>query len=401
MELFIVFLGAFGSLASILGVYYIFRRVDRPRLAIVQYFNAKLFNRDITDNSRVRVSFDYQDINEPVFLIRYAIINGGQADILRDNVVSPLTIKRTDNFRWIDVTILTNSKRLDIQAEVENGNVLIKHQLFKEGEGCTIELIGLGDPKNIFDIPIEHRIVDVKKIDKYEEADNVNISKIIRMILLIISILFLANSVGVNKVYYEDIVGKNFMLSNSEIQTDSIKEVNEQFEKLKYELNELGMTSVGYYIDTTFSLYSDNMTVGQIRQQQDSLTKAIEKSYPGYSIGQLFYRIDTLKQLKNDLFIKYVIDRPNKDELELTEYHQLISVSEDYSYWDLYRLKVTKRYPISSTALVNFELVNYNKIFLLVLFTTVCIVLAWRIVYAIFKLFVDRDLWRTFDKLKL
>jgi hypothetical protein len=165
----IVLTTATGAWVLVLG----YRSRYPARVRYVHGSLASLFVDDVSDLPQVQLSISFQgiSISGRAAVLRGAFENCGHKDLTAAMVESPISIRLTPGLRWLEVSGITASPRLEphvsIRYDPEAAEVSFG-PLFRRGEWLAFSALLEMDSNRSVEFPLsfEHRIADLRPIER-------------------------------------------------------------------------------------------------------------------------------------------------------------------------------------------------------------------------------------------
>lgn len=244
-------IGILGLLSTLIFGFlsiYIFKvRLYSGKIAFIQEQVLGLFDSIVKNFHEIKITYDNENINQQIVLLKGALINNGSIDIKEDMVEERLCLVLPVSFKWLSAKIIDSSIGSKVHFELVDNKIFVNLGLFRINEFIRFEaLANISTDKNngpaaeIFteNLNFEHRIAETSKVEKVEIKNESYFYKNRNMVLyLFITQLTLFLILG--SIYYGTEIRKlAFDLSYNQMQDSiAIAELKSVLENLP--LNEL------------------------------------------------------------------------------------------------------------------------------------------------------------------
>lgn len=210
-----------GTILGILGVvitlgfggYSIWVYKKSKKNVSLEFRNKECYSLFREDVNRLNIELIYNKttLNNTLILLKAKLINNGHVDIDKNRIYTPLKIKSSEVYNWLEATVTSapNGAKTDIKLlngqEVELNWDLLKQNEYIEIE-ALVEIVGEleKDEEKGTDfynnLSFDYRITDLNSIQKEKQISNSNrfrsiynkIAKILAIITILIGVIFLS-----------------------------------------------------------------------------------------------------------------------------------------------------------------------------------------------------------------
>lgn len=207
-------LGILGIIITVsFGGYSIWAYKKSKRNVSLEFRNKECYSLFREDVNRLNIELIYNKttLNNTLILLKAKLINNGQVDIDKNRIYTPLKIKSSEIYKWLEATI-TNSPtgaqtNIELLTEQE---IQLNWDLLKQNEYIEIEaLVEIkgklekeGEKGTDFynNLTFDYRITDLNSIQKEKQISNSikrkrisgQLSKVLSIIAIIVGIIFLS-----------------------------------------------------------------------------------------------------------------------------------------------------------------------------------------------------------------
>lgn len=209
MDVISTILTVLGILVTILGAFWTWKAIFRPKIQLV--------SEDVTIvanigkiSSDLKVSYKDDGVSNDLILISAYLINVGNVDIAIDDVEEPVTIVLPSGAQWLSFQVERNNHNMRVKGELVNNRLEIGCGLWKKNEGFKFDALMtihdesiLKDKNEIFSlIKIKSRIKGLQGISvtRLPEAKTYK-TKLARLGLFIPTILMICYILGGVAIY--------------------------------------------------------------------------------------------------------------------------------------------------------------------------------------------------------
>lgn len=179
------------AIAAGIPGYFALRKSEQSRIFFFEQDYINLYNRVVKTFNLINITYNSENINHALFLLRGIIYYTGKRDIPKSKVFKNLTFKLNKSEIWREVKIIKQSDDLNGNIRIENNELNFDIDLFKNGDYVYFEAIGEGDKHFL----ISHRIENVSPIQTIDPKKYIDysgsISNGLFSIIFIVAMTFL------------------------------------------------------------------------------------------------------------------------------------------------------------------------------------------------------------------
>lgn len=206
-------LGIIGIVLTVgFGIYSIWSYKKSRRNVSLEFQRKECYSlfRDDVNRLNIEIVYNKKPLTRTLILLKAKLLNNGQIDIDKNRIYSPLKIKSTDDFNWLETTITSNpesattSVKLISETEIQLDWDLLKKDEFIEFEALA-EVVNtdkqyLEKALDFYNgLFFDFRITDLNSIQKEKLFSNSNrqrnflsrITKVTALAAIFLGIVFL------------------------------------------------------------------------------------------------------------------------------------------------------------------------------------------------------------------
>ena len=206
-------LGIFGIVITLIfGGYSIWVYKKSKKKVSLEFRNKECYSLFREDVNRLNIELIYNKttLNNTLVLLKAKLINNGHIDIDKNRIYTPLKIKSSETYNWLEATVTSSPKGAKTNIELLNGQeVQLNWDLLKQNEyieiEALVEITGKLEKEeekgNDFynNLSFDYRITDLNSIQKEKQISNSTrfrsiyhkVTKVMGIITILIGILFL------------------------------------------------------------------------------------------------------------------------------------------------------------------------------------------------------------------
>jgi hypothetical protein len=248
------FLGILGIILTIsFGGYSIWVYNKSKRNISLEFLNKECYSLFREDVNRLNIELIYNKtpLNNTLILLKAKLINNGHIDIDKNRIYSPLKIKSSESYKWLEATVTESPSGVNTIIEVLNEQeIQLSWDLLKKSEYIEIEaLVEViselekdGEKGNDFynDISFDYRITDLNSIQKEKQISDAiklrtvmqKMYKFLGIITIVLGLYFLSIEFFPTFKFMDDRKVVNYVIENNNKESHSVISTNNKSDNI-------------------------------------------------------------------------------------------------------------------------------------------------------------------------